>query len=245
MMSLLQAPQIPIENKLLAVLSDKVIARLLPYLEAVSLNFKEVLYTPGKPPEYVYFPNRGVVSLLIILEDGTQAEVGLVGNEGMIGLSLLLEAETTHFQAIVQVPGDAMRLRADLFQELVKPGDAVHSLLLRYSNLRLLQFAQSAACIAHHSIEERCCRWLLMTRDRVNSDQFPITHDFLAHMMGVRRASVTVVAGMLQKAGLISYSRGRMTILDREGLEVVCCECYRVVKNEEDLLTGGTTQSIS
>jgi CRP-like cAMP-binding protein len=244
-MSLLQSPQIPIENKLLTVLSNEAIANLLPHLEAVSLPFKEILYQPGKSVEYVYFPNRGVVSLLIILEDGTLAEVGLVGNEGMIGLSLLLEAKKTSFQAIVQVPGDALRMRADLFQELVKPGNPLHSLLLRYSNVRMLQFAQSAACIAHHSIEERCCRWLLMTRDRVNSDQFPITHDFLAHMMGVRRASVTVVAGMLQKAGLISYSRGRMTILDREGLEVVCCECYRVVKKEEDLLTSRTTKSVA
>jgi CRP-like cAMP-binding protein len=109
----------------------------------------------------------------------------------------------------------------------------------------MLQFAQSAACIAHHSVEERCCRWLLMTRDRVNSDQFPITHDFLSQMLGVRRASVTVVAGMLQKAGLIHYTRGQMTILDRPGLEEVCCECYRVVKDEEDLLTGGTIKSVA
>jgi CRP-like cAMP-binding protein len=156
-----------------------------------------------------------------------------------------LEAEKTRFEAIVQVPGDAIKMRADVFQDLVKPGDPLHSRLLRYTDVRMLQFAQSAACIAHHSVEERCCRWLLMTRDRVNSDQFPITHDFLSQMLGVRRASVTVVAGMLQKAGLIHYTRGQMTILDRPGLEEVCCECYRVVKDEEDLLTGGTIKSVA
>ena len=241
----LSQPPVRFENKLLAALPSEVTARLLPHLEAVSLPFKQILYKPGEPLEYVYFPNQGVVSLLIILEDGTLAEVGLVGNEGMIGLSLLLEAEKTRFEAIVQVPGDAIKMRADVFQDLVKPGDPLHSRLLRYTDVRMLQFAQSAACIAHHSVEERCCRWLLMTRDRVNSDQFPITHDFLSQMLGVRRASVTVVAGMLQKAGLIHYTRGQMTILDRPGLEEVCCECYRVVKDEEDLLRGGTIKSVA
>lgn len=228
----------PLKNRLLAALPNDLISQLLPNLETVSLSFKQVLYQPQKTIEYVYFPNHGVVSLLIILEDGTLAEVGLVGNEGMVGLSVFLEVETTPFEAIVQVPGVAMRMRTDIFKEFVGHGEVFNNLLRRYSNARMLQFAQSAACIAHHSVEERCCRWLLMTRDRVNSDQFPITHEFLSQMLGVRRASVTVVAGMLQKAGLISYSRGQMTILDRHGLEDVSCECYRIVKNEEDLLTA-------
>jgi CRP-like cAMP-binding protein len=232
----------PLENRLLAALTSEVISRLLPHLETVSLSFKQVLYQPKKTIEYIYFPNQGVVSLLIILEDGTLAEVGLVGNEGMVGLSVFLEVQTTPFEAIVQVPGVAMRMRADVFTDFIGHGDSFDNLLRRYSHAQMLQFAQSAACIAHHSVEERCCRWLLMTRDRVNSDQFPITHEFLSQMLGVRRASVTVVAGMLQKAGLISYSRGRMTILDRHGLEDVSCECYRIVKDEEDLLTGRVIQ---
>lgn len=236
-MTLSESLQIPFENRLLAALPKEVTSRIKPHLETVSLSFKEVLYQPKKPIEYVYFPNQGVVSLLILLEDGTLAEVGLVGNEGMVGLSVFMEVETTPFKAIVQVPGVAMRMRADVFKDFVNEGNPLHNLLLRYSHVRMLQFAQSAACIAHHSVEERCCRWLLMTRDRANSNQFPITQEFLSQMLGVRRASVTVVAGMLQKAGLISYSRGRMTILDRHGLEDVSCECYRIVKDEEDLLT--------
>lgn len=243
-MSLLASPQIPFENRLLAALPGEVTSRMKPHLETVSLSFKEVLYQPKKPIEYVYFPNQGVVSLLILLEDGSLAEVGLVGNEGMVGLSVFMEVETMPFRAIVQVPGAAMRMQADIFKDFVGH-EKLHNLLLRYSHVRMLQFAQSAACIAHHSVEERCCRWLLMTRDRLNSDQFPITHEFLSQMLGVRRASVTVVAGMLQKAGLISYSRGRMTILDRHGLENVSCECYRLVKNEEDLLLGEAIQPVA
>lgn len=243
-MSLHKTPKVPLENQLLAALPGEVIVNLLPHLETVALPFKEIIYESGKTIEYVYFPNQGVVSLLIVLEDGTLAEVGLVGREGMIGLSLLLETEKTPIQAIVQVPGVAIRMRADVFKELVSQCQPLHNLLLRYTNVRMLQFAQSAACIAHHSVEKRCCRWLLMTRDRVDSDQFPITQEFLSHMMGVRRASVTVVAGILQKAGLISYSRGHMTILNRDGLESFCCECYRVVKKEEDALISGASHPV-
>ncbi|MGB5961685.1 MAG: Crp/Fnr family transcriptional regulator [Coleofasciculaceae cyanobacterium] len=237
-MSLLASPETKFENRLLAALPREVTAPMMPYLETVSLTFKEIIYQPKKDIEYVYFPNQGVVSLLVILEDGILAEVGLVGNEGMVGLSIFLEVENTPFRAIVQVPGVAMRMRADVFKDFVGH-ESVDNLLRRYSHARMLQFAQSTACIAHHSVEERCCRWLLMTRDRLNSDQFPITHEFLSQMLGVRRASVTVVAGMLQKAGLISYSRGQMTILDHQGLENVSCECYRLVKDEEDLLSAG------
>ena len=234
----------PPSNRLLAV-SSELTSRMKPYLETVSLSFKEVLYKPSQPIEYIYFPVHGVVSLLVILEDGAIAEVGLVGNEGMVGLSVFLEVEATPLKAIVQVPGVAMRMKADVFKDFVGHEEPFNNLLRRYSHTRMLQFAQSAACIAHHSVEERCCRWLLMTRDRANSNQFPITHEFLSQMLGVRRASVTVVAGMLQKAGLISYSRGRMTILDSQGLEDVSCECYRVVKDEEDLLTGGLIQPVA
>lgn len=159
-----------------------------------------MLYQPGELIRYVYFPLSGVVSLLTILADGTETEVGIVGNEGIAGISVFLGIDTTSIKALVQIPGDATLV----------------------------------ACNSRHSVEERCCRWLLMCHDRAKSDHFPITQEFLSHMLGVRRASVTVVAGMLQKAGLISYSRGRMTILDRPGLEEVSCECYQSIKAEFD-----------
>jgi len=235
-MSLSDPPRMPMENRLLTALPSEVKARLLPNLERVSLPFKEVLYESRELIEYVYFPNHGVVSLLTIVEDGTLAEVGLVGNEGIVGLSVFLGVETTPFNAIVQVPGEAMRMKADVFKDSVNPDSPLHSLLLRYTHALMLQISQSAACNHHHSVEERCCRWLLMTRDRAQSDKFPLTHEFLSQMLGVRRASVTVVAGMLQKAGLIRYSRGQMTLLDRPGLEAVSCQCYRLVKEEEDRL---------
>jgi len=235
-MSLSDHPPMPIENRLLAALPSEVKARLEPNLERVSLPFKEVLYESREVIEYVYFPINGVVSLLTIVEERTLAEVGLVGNEGMVGLSVFLGIEATPFKAIVQVPGEAMRMKADVFKDLVNPDSPFYSLLLRYTHTLMLQISQSAGCNSHHSVEERCCRWLLMTSDRVQSDQFPITHEFLSKMLGVRRASITVVAGMLQKAGLIRYSRGQMTIKDRPGLEAVSCQCYRLVKEEEDRL---------
>ncbi|HEY9744188.1 MAG TPA: Crp/Fnr family transcriptional regulator [Coleofasciculaceae cyanobacterium] len=233
-MSLSKPPRMPGENRLLAALPSEVKARLEPNLERVSLPFQDVLYESREVIEYVYFPTNGVVSLLTIVEERTLAEVGLVGNEGMVGLSVFLGIEATPFKAIVQVPGEAMRMKADVFKDLVNPDSPLYSLLLRYTHALMFQISQSAACNPHHSVEERCCRWLLMTRDRVQSDQFPITHEFLSQMLGVRRAGITVVAGMLQKAGLIRYSRGQMTILDCLGLEAVSCQCYRLVKEEED-----------
>jgi CRP-like cAMP-binding protein len=224
----------PGKNRLLAALPSEVKARLEPNLERVPLPFKEVLYESREVIEYLYFPINGVVSLLTIVEERTLAEVGLVGNEGMVGLSVFLGIEATSFKAIVQVPGEAMRMKADVFKDLVNSDSPLYSLLLRYTHALMFQISQSAACNPHHSVEERCCRWLLMTRARVQSDQFPITHEFLSQMLGVRRASITVVAGMLQKAGLIHYSRGQMTILDSPGLEAVSCQCYQLVKQEED-----------
>jgi CRP-like cAMP-binding protein len=234
-MSLSGPPRISVENRLLAALPSEVKARLEPNLERVSLPFQEVLYKSREPIDQVYFPNNAVISVLTILKDRTPAEVGLVGNEGMVGLPVFLGVETTPLKAIVQIPGEAMRMKTDVFKDLVNQGDLLHDLLC-YTHVLMLQISQSAACNPRHSVEERCCRWLLMIRDRVHSDQFPLTQEFLSRMLGVRRASVTVVAGRLQKAGLIRYSRGKITILDRQGLEAVSCECYRLVKDEEDHL---------
>ena len=232
-------PRNSIQNRLLAALPKSEYSRLLPHLETVSLEFKQVFYEPNQPIEYVYFPNNGVVSLVNIMEDGATVEVATVGNEGMIGLPVFLGANTIPSKAFSQVPGDAMRIRADVFKDLVNQGSPLHNLLQLYTQALFNLVAQSAACNRLHSIEERFCRWMLMTTDRVGKDQFPLTQEFLAQMLGVRRASVSVVAAIIQKAGLIQYSRGKMTILDREGLESSSCECYRLVKQEFDRLLSG------
>ena len=195
--------------------------------------FKQVIYQPGDLLQHVYFPLSGVISLLTILADGTETEVGIVGNEGIAGISVFLGVETTSIKALVQIPGHAMRMRISDFKVEILDNE-LHHLVQRYTQTLIGQISQTVACNRHHSIEKRCCHWLLMCHDRAQSDHFPITQEFLSHMLGVRRAGVTVVAGMLQKAGLISYSRGRMTIIDRPGLEKVACECYESIKVEFD-----------
>jgi len=232
--------QMPVQNLLLAALSRETYLSLLPNLEPVDLLFKQVLYEPRQPMKHVYFPNRGVVSLLTILAkaDSSTAEVGLVGKEGMVGIPVFLGIDTTPIKAIVQVSGDAMRMQADVFGDAVKGDRSLHDLLQRYTYGLMFQISQSAACNNYHSVAERCCRWLLMTQERVGSDQFPLTHEFLSQMLGVRRASITVVASDLQKAGLIRYSRGQIDILDHPGLEAAACECYGIVKAELDYWLG-------
>jgi len=232
--------QMPVQNLLLAALSRETYLSLLPDLEPIDLLFKQVLYEPRQPMKHVYFPNRGVVSLLTILAkaDNSTAEVGLVGKEGMVGIPVFLGIDTTPIKAIVQVSGDAMRMQADAFGDAVNGDSSLHDLLQRYTYGLMFQISQSAACNNYHSVAERCCRWLLMTQERAGSDQFPLTHEFLSQMLGVRRASVTVVAGDLQKAGLIRYSRGQIEILDHPGLEAAACECYGIVKAEFDYWLG-------
>ncbi len=236
-MSVSFAPQIPLKNRLLTAIPSEEYSRLKPKLEAVSLPFKQVIYEPGDPIEYVYFPNSGVVSLLTVMEDGT-AEVALVGNEGMVGLPIFLEVDTMPIKAIVQGPGDAMRIKADIFKDVVTQHHRLRSLLQHYTHALMFQISQAVACNHYHSVKERYCRWLLMTHDRMQSDQFPLTQEFLSQMLGVRRASITMVANRLQQAGLIRYSRGQITILDRLGLESACCKCYELVKEEFDHLLG-------
>jgi CRP-like cAMP-binding protein len=227
-----------IENRLLSALPIEEYKRLLPNLELVSLNFKQIIYAPDEPIEYVYFPNSGVISLVNVTEDGKTVEAGMVGNEGMAGIPVLLGADKMPSLAISQVVGDAVRMKADVFKREVTPGTSLYKLLLRYTQALLNQISQSVACNSLHPVERRCCRWLLMCHDRVRSDQFMLTQELLSQMLGVRRASVSVVAATVQKAGLIRYNRGRITIVDREGLEAGSCECYRVVKEEFDRLLG-------
>lgn len=242
-MSPSQDPPNPIKNRLLAALPTEEYERLLPNLESIPLNFKQVLYNINAPIEYVYFSNNAIGSLITIMENGEAVEVGTVGNEGMVGLPVFLGADTIPGQAFVQIPGDGVRMRTDVFKREVTSDTVLFNLLQRYTQALFNQISQSAACNRLHSIEERLCRWLLMTHDRVGADQFPLTQEFLGQMLGVRRASVSMAASILQKAGFIRYSRGKLTISDRAGMESSSCECYALVKAEFDRLLGSKSTS--
>lgn len=233
-----ERPRIAVENRLLSALPNDEYQRLFPNLETVSLAFKQALYEPREPIEYVYFPRRGVViSLLAVMADRTIVEVGMVGNEGLVGIPVFLGVETTPFKAIVQMPGNALRMKVDVFKHSVNWGDQLQSMLHRYTYTLMSQISQSLACNSRrHSVEQRCCRWLLMSHDCLDSDSFPLTQEFLSQMLGVRRASITVVVGRLQKLGLLRHHRGQMTILNRQGLEAATCECYKLIKEEFDRL---------
>jgi CRP-like cAMP-binding protein len=237
-MSTYSSTRNPVGNRLLAALPQQEYERLLPNLEPVSLSLKLVLYEPNAPIEYAYFPNSGATSMLNLMQDGQTIEAATVGKEGMIGVPLLLGTTQIPLEVIVQIPGDGLRMRADVFKAEVYWGCPLHTLLLRYMQTLMNQISQTAACNSFHSVEQRCCRWVLMTQDRVESDSFPLTHEFLAIMLGVRRASVSEVAATLQKSGLIDYHRGQMTIRDRHGLEAACCECYESTKQEYKRLLG-------
>jgi CRP-like cAMP-binding protein len=226
----------PGENRLLAILPREALARLQPHLEPVALAFRERLYAPNEPISQVYFPCSAVFSLILPLEAGTAVEVATVGNEGMLGLPAFLGAGSIPGEAFCQVPGQALRLGAQILRQETAGGGPLHDVLLRYTQGLMNQISQSAACNRAHSIDERCARWLLMTHDRAGSDRFPLTQEFLAQMLGVRRAGVSAAASILQRAGFIRYSRGRMTIADRSGLESAACGCYRIVRDEFERL---------
>jgi CRP-like cAMP-binding protein len=231
------APNGP-RNRLLARLPQDEFQRLLPSLRPVSLEFKLVLYEPRASLDYAYFPDRGVVSQLTVMDDGAGIEVATIGNEGMVGMPILYGMVEISSRLVVQVPASALRMRADVLREETTGDTPLRRLLLLYNGAYLTQVSQSVGCNGLHSVPRRCCRWLLMTHDRVVGDEFPITHDFLSQMLGVRRSSVTEVLQPLQEDGLIRYRRGNMTVLDRQGLEAASCECYRVVQDEFDRLLG-------
>ncbi|MBN4006748.1 MAG: Crp/Fnr family transcriptional regulator [Nostoc sp. LPT] len=205
-------------------------------MEVVPLELKQHLYLRNQPIEYVYFLNYGVASMLTVLTDGSAIEVATVGNEGMVGLPVFLGADRIPGECFIQVPGYGLRMRVDAFKTHVTASSPLHDLLQRYTQALFNQIAQSAACNRLHSIEERLCRWLLMTADRVETGTFPLTQEFLSKMLGVNRSSVSLSASFLQRAGLINYVRGQITILDRSGLEATTCECYQVVKAEFERL---------
>ncbi len=230
----------PRQNQLLAVLPDAEWARWQPKLEAVDMPLGKVLYESGSTLSHVYFPTTSIVSLLYVMEDGASAEIAVVGHEGIVGISLFMGGESTPSRAVVQSAGQGFRLDARLMLQEFNRGGPVLHLLLRYTQALITQMSQTAVCNRHHSLDQQLCRWLLLSLDRLNSDDLVMTQELIANMLGVRREGVTEAAGHLQDAGLIRYRRGHITVLDRAGLEARSCECYAVVKNEYDRLLPST-----
>ncbi|MFL5282404.1 MAG: Crp/Fnr family transcriptional regulator [Rhodopila sp.] len=225
-------------NRLLAVLPPQVLGRLWPRLEPVELPLRQVLHAPGTPIGTVYFPETGWISMIATLEDGDGAEVGLVGREGVVGLPVVLGSDSDDLEAMVQAQGMALSMGADAFRAALNDDAVLRNLLLRYALVHHGQVARTAACNGRHHTEQRLARWLLMAHDRAEGNTFPMTHEFLSMMLGIRRAGITVAAGILQKAGLIHYERGWMKIEDRPGLENAACECYGLVRRAYDCLLG-------
>ncbi len=230
-------------NQILNTLTGEEYERLSVHLEPVTLALGEVLYHPEQPITHVYFPNHGTVSLLSTFEDGGSVEVGMVGNEGMFGVNVFMGSITTPLEAVVQLAGDGLRMRADALRQEFRQGGQLQDLLLRYTQAFITQIAQNAACNRAHPTEGRLVRWLLMCQDRAQSKELQLTHEFIANMLGVRRAGVTESAGQLQQRGLIKYHRGHITILDRQAMEAASCECYGIVKKEFARLVGGNGHS--
>jgi CRP-like cAMP-binding protein len=222
----------PKQNHLLAALPAEIFDRILPHLELVSMPLGEVLYESGGQLHHVYFPTTAIVSLHYLLESGASAEIAGVGNEGVLGISLLMCGNTTPSLATVQTAGFGYRLQRRLMLEEFNRAGPMMRLMLRYTQALMTQISQTAVCNRHHSIEQQLCRWLLLTLDRLHSQELTITQELIAGMLGVRREGITETAGNLQRAGLISYRRGHITVVDRAGLESRACECYNVVKKE-------------
>jgi CRP-like cAMP-binding protein len=227
----------PQQNHLLAALTATERERLYPHLQLVQMPLGKVLYESGDVMRHVYFPTDSIISLLYVLADGASAEISVVGNEGIIGVSLFMGGETTPSRAIVQSAGSAYRLIGQLLKEEFHRNGGMQLLLLRYTQALLTQMAQTAVCNRHHSVDQQLCRWLLLSLDRLVSNKLTMTQELIANMLGVRREGVTDAAGKLQKLGVIQYARGRITVLDRPKLENLCCECYAVVKKETDRLS--------
>jgi CRP-like cAMP-binding protein len=226
----------PRQNHLLNALPAEDYKRIAAHLELVPLKLGEILYEPGIKLRYVYFPTTAIVSLLYVMENGASAEIAIVGNEGILGISLFMGGETTPSRAVVQSAGYGYRLRAQLLKDEFGRFGPFLRLLLRYTQALITQMAQTAVCNRHHSVDQQLCRWLLLSLDRLASRELSMTQELIANMLGVRREGVTEAAGKLQQAGLIQYRRGRITVLDRPRLEARCCECYQVVKTEFDRL---------
>jgi len=226
----------PSQNHILAALPTAEFERLAPHLELVPLLLGESLYEPGGQLRHAYFPTTAIVSLLYVLESGSSAEIAGVGNEGIVGISLFMGGDTTPSSAVVQTAGHSYRLPGRLVKEEFNRAGLLHRLLLRYTQALLTQMCQTAACNRHHSIEQQLCRWLLLTLDRLPSNELVMTQELVSSALGVRREGITEAAGNLQRAGVIRYRRGHITVLERSGLEAGACECYAVVKKEMNRL---------
>ena len=226
----------PHQNHLLDALPTSDYERLASHLELIPMRLGDVLYESGVKLRHVYFPTTSILSLLYVMKDGASAEIAIVGNEGILGISLFMGGETTPSRAVVQSAGYAFRLKAELLKtEFGRFGPTMH-LLLRYTQALITQMAQTAVCNRHHSVDQQLCRWLLLSLDRLQTNELSMTQELIANMLGVRRGGVTAAASALQEAGLIRYRRGRITVLDRLRLEARSCECYQVVKTEFDRL---------
>ena len=223
-------------NRLLAGLGPKVHERLAPHLERSPLDLGQVLHQPGSRMRHVYFPTTAIVSLLYVMEDGASAEIAVVGNDGILGISLFMGGDTTPYWAVVQSAGDSYRLPAGVLTAEFDRAGTTMRLLLRYTQALITQMTQTAVCNRHHSVDQQLCRWLLLSLDRLKSNELVMTQELMANMLGVRREGVTEAAGKLQTDGLIHYSRGHIKVLDRAGLEARVCECYQVVRRESDRL---------
>ncbi len=226
----------PQQNHLLAALSDEVQDRLFPHLELISLPLGKVLYESGDTLRHVYFPTDSIVSMLYVMENGASGEISVVGNDGIVGISLFMGGESTPSRAIVQSAGSAYQLTGQRLKAEFTRHQELQYLLLRYTQSLITQMSQTAVCNRHHTVDQQLCRWLLLSLDRLPSNRLTMTHELIANMLGVRREGVTDAAGKLQKAGVIQYNRGKITVLDRLKLETLSCECYAVVKKETDRL---------
>ena len=232
----------PKQNHLLAALSPEVQGRLFPYLELVPLPLRAVLYESGQAMQHVYFPTTSIISLQYVMESGASTAILVVGNEGLMGITLFMGGESTPTRSLVQSAGYAYRLpRKRVKEEFSRHGELL-MLMLRYTQAMITQIAQTAVCNRHHSTDEQLCRWLLLSMDRLSGNRLTMTQEFIGNMLGLRRETITLAATKLQQQGLISYARGLITVLDRSGLEATCCECYQAVKTETDLLLAYVPQ---
>lgn len=232
----MSSPHSPKQNRLLAALPANAYARLLPDLELIAMPLGWAVYESGGRMGYLYFPTTSIVSLLYVMETGASAEIAIVGNEGLVGISLFMGGESTPSRAVVQSAGNGYRLKASVLKREFALGGELQHLALRYTQALITQMAQTAVCNRHHSLEQQLCRWLLLSLDRLLGDELTMTQELIANMLGVRREGVTEAAGHLQREGLIQYNRGHIKVLNRTGLEKRVCECYAVVKKEMDRL---------
>ena len=228
------------DNRLLAALPQTVKERVFPKLREMKLSLSKEIYAAGQKPEYVYFPVDCIISLLYVMLDGASAEISVVGHEGIVGISVFMGGESTPSRAVVQSAGTAYALPAAELKQEFNNDPTMRMLMLRYTQALITQMSQTAVCNRHHSIDQQLCRWLLLSLDRLPSQELTMTQELIANMLGVRREGVTEAAGKLQKLGVIHYQRGHITVLDREKLEALSCECYAVVKRETDRLANYT-----